>query len=69
MSTNVHGVDLVHDFGLHLLWWSVGTGEVVYCMELLGTKAGSGWVTAALALLLGKACPPLVWVVPAIVLP
>jgi len=42
----------VNDLGLHLSWWSLRTEEVVCCVELLGTKASSDWVTAALALLL-----------------
>lgn len=43
---------LLSSFGpwlaLHLLQWTLGTGEVVCCMGLLGTKVISGWITAAL---------------------
>jgi len=39
------------------------------CTELLGTKANSGQVAAALCTASCKACPPLVQVVPAIAIP
>jgi len=48
MSQNFHRVNLVHDFGLHLLWWSLRRVEVVCCVALLGTKAAQVGYTAAL---------------------
>lgn len=44
LSTDVHSDCLVCSFGLYLSCWSLRTGELVWCLELLDAKAESIWV-------------------------
>lgn len=66
---NLHYLNLVHDCGLHLLRRLLRTRETASCVELLSTKAISGWVMAALGSASFEVCSLLFWVVPATVTP